>query len=172
MSLLRHSQRRGGFVNGRNRLADVLGTIPFSACPVDGVASAGQPAAAAWPDLARAGYRTVIDLRTAEEPRGYDEPASVRAAGLEYLPLPVSQDTLNDAAFDHFRDLVRDPARRPVLVHCATSNRVGALLLPYFALDEGRSLPEARELARQAGLRNAELERMALDYSRRRGAQH
>lgn len=154
----------------RDPLLEVLGTIPFAACPLPGVATAGQPSAAAWPELASAGYRTVVDLRAAEEPRDHDEPASVRAAGLDYVPIPVSQQTLRDATFDAFREVVRDPARRPIFVHCASSNRVGALLLPYFALDERMPLADATRLAREAGLRNPDLQQLAADYSRRNGA--
>src|SRR6185437_11015458 len=98
--------------------------------PVRDIATAGQPGESAWGALAEAGYRTVVDLRAPDEPRGYDEPGAVRAAGLAYVPLPITQATLSDEAFDAFRAIVRDPARRPVVVHCATSNRVGALLLP------------------------------------------
>lgn len=157
-------------MDDHDQLTKVLGSIPFAACPLEGVATAGQPSAAAWPELASAGYRTVVDLRTAEEARDHDEPASVRAAGLEYVPIPVSQPTLRDATFDTFRELMRDPARRPIFVHCATSNRVGALLLPYFALDEGMRLDDALRLARDAGLRNPDLQQIAMDYSRRNGA--
>ncbi|HEX6533303.1 MAG TPA: sulfur transferase domain-containing protein [Gemmatimonadaceae bacterium] len=151
-------------------LHDVMGTIPNGACPVDGVGTAGQPAESAWRELARAGYRTVVDLRAADEPRGHDEPAAVGAAGLSYVPLPVTQATLDDATFDRFREIVRDPARRPILVHCASSNRVGALLLPYFALDEHRPLAEAVPLAQRSGLRSPELGAMAVAYARRHGA--
>ncbi|HEX5410091.1 MAG TPA: sulfur transferase domain-containing protein [Gemmatimonadaceae bacterium] len=151
-------------------LRAVLETIPQSACPVRDIATAGQPAEVAWRALADAGYRTVVDLRAADEPRGYDEPAAVRAAGLEYVLLPVTQATLSDETFDAFRTLVGDPARRPVLVHCATSNRVGALLLPYFALDEHRPLAESFQLAQAAGLRSPELAMIAGEYARRHGA--
>lgn len=151
-------------------LRDVMATVPNGACPIEGVGTAGQPTEGAWRELARAGYRTVVDLRAADEPRGHDELAAVRESGMEYLPLPVTQATLGDAAFDRFRDIMRDPARRPIVVHCATSNRVGALLLPYFALDEQRPLDEAVPLAQRAGLRNPELAAMAVDYARRHGA--
>ncbi|MGH7623715.1 MAG: fused DSP-PTPase phosphatase/NAD kinase-like protein [Gemmatimonadaceae bacterium] len=151
-------------------LRAVLGTIPNSACPVPDIATAGQPAEFAWRALAVAGYRTVVDLRAADEPRGYDEPAAVRAAGLEYVLLPVTQATLSDETFDAFRSVVGDPARRPVVVHCATSNRVGALLLPYFALDEHRPLAESFRLAQAAGLRSPELAMLAGEYARRHGA--
>lgn len=154
----------------QDQLIEVLGAIPYAACPLPGVATSGQPSAAQWPRLAAAGYRTVVDLRAPEEPRGYDEPAAVSAAGLDYVAIPVSQPKLGDTQFDDFRDVVRSSERRPILVHCATSNRVGALLLPYFALDEGMSLADATRLAHAAGLRNPELERVAVDYSRRHGA--
>jgi protein tyrosine phosphatase (PTP) superfamily phosphohydrolase (DUF442 family) len=157
-------------VEEQNRLTEVLGGIPNAACPMPGVATAGQPSAEAWSQLADAGYRTVVDLRAVEEPRGHDEPASVRAAGLDYVAIPVSQPTLGDAEFDTFRDVVRAPERRPLFVHCATSNRVGALLLPYFALDERMSLADATRLAQSAGLRNPELQLVAVDYARRHGA--
>ena len=151
-------------------LRAVLETIPYSACPVRDIATAGQPAESAWGALAQAGYRTVVDLRAPNEPRGYDEPGAVRAAGLDYVSLPITQATLSDEAFDAFRAIVRDPARRPVVVHCATSNRVGALLLPYFALDEHRTLAESFRLAQTAGLRSPELAMMAGEYARRHGA--
>lgn len=152
------------------KLTAVLGAIPYGACPLPGVATAGQPPAGAWSQLAEAGYRTVVDLRAPEEPRGYDEPGAVRAAGLDYVAIPVSQPTLGDEEFDRFRGVVQDPERRPVIVHCATSNRVGALLLPYFALDEGMTLEDATRLAQRAGLRSAELHEIAVGYARRHGA--
>lgn|SRR5690348_5718435 len=153
-----------------NTLRDVVATLPFGSCPLDGVGAAGQPTEASLAELARAGYRTIVDLRAPEEPRGYDEAAAATRAGLRYVPIPVTQLTLDDAAFDRFRTVMRDPDNRPVLVHCASSNRVGALLLPYFLLDEHRPMEEAVAMARGAGMRSAELAQMALDYARRRAA--
>jgi protein tyrosine phosphatase (PTP) superfamily phosphohydrolase (DUF442 family) len=161
---------QGETVEAQDQLTAVLGDIPYAACPLPGVATAGQPSAASWPQLAKAGYRTVVDLRAPEEPRGHDEPAAVRAAGLDYVAIPVSQPTLGDSEFDSFRQIVRAPERRPIFVHCATSNRVGALLLPYFALDESMPLADATRLAQMAGLRNADLQGIAVDYARRHGA--
>jgi uncharacterized protein (TIGR01244 family) len=161
---------QGEAVGAQDQLTAVLGDIPNAACPLPGLATAGQPSAAAWPRLANAGYRTVVDLRAPEEPRGHDEGASVRAAGLDYVAIPVSQPTLGDSEFDSFREIVRAPERRPIFVHCATSNRVGALLLPYFALDQGMPLADATRLAHAAGLRNPDLQSIAVDYARRHGA--
>ncbi|HEX6815796.1 MAG TPA: sulfur transferase domain-containing protein [Gemmatimonadaceae bacterium] len=148
-------------------LESVLSTVPYGACPLPGIGAAGQPGPDAWKDLASAGVRTVVDLRAPNEPRGQDEPDAVRAAGMAYVPIPVTQATLGDEQFDAVRDVLRDPARRPIVVHCATSNRVGALLLPYFALDEQQPLEKAMELAIDAGLRSHELATLAVDYVRR-----
>lgn len=145
----------------------VLKTIPYGAQPLPGVVTAGQPGAPAWRALHDAGVRTIIDLRAPNEPRGHDEAAAVREAGLEYVALPVTQDTLSDDDFDRVRAMLADDARRPVVIHCATSNRVGAVLLPYLVLDRRLSAGDAVALARHAGLRSPELATIALDYIRR-----
>jgi uncharacterized protein (TIGR01244 family) len=151
-------------------IQDVIGSLPYGGCPLPDVGTAGQPAESAWADVARAGFRTVVDLRPNEEPRGYDEPAAVRRAGLEYVQIPVTPATLGDRQFDEFRSLMKDPERRPVLVHCASANRVGALLVPYLVLDEGKPASEAIAVAKQVGLKSAEYASMALDYAQRHGA--
>jgi uncharacterized protein (TIGR01244 family) len=153
-----------------SELVDVVSTLPYSACPLEGVGTAGQPSESAWADLARAGFKAVVDLRAPEEARGHDEAAAVRRAGMEYILLPVTPATLRDESYDRFRKIMRDPARRPILVHCATANRVGALLIPYLMLDEKRSAEESIQLARQSGLRSPEYVTMALEYARRHGA--
>lgn len=145
----------------------IVGLLPYGACPVAGVATAGQPDAVAWGALARAGFKSVVDLREPDEPRGHDEPGEIARAGLAYLALPVGHDTLGDRQFDAIRSFVRDSAHRPVLVHCATANRVGALLLPYFALDEHMAVDTAQRLAIDVGMRSPDYSQLALDYVRR-----
>lgn len=100
-----------------------LGTVR----PVDGITAAGQPDAAALEVFARQGYAAVIDLRTEGEDRGLDEKAVVEGLGMEYVVLPITRDDIN---FDSAKELDRLLSRydEPVLVHCASSNRVGALL--------------------------------------------
>lgn len=151
-------------------LESVLSAVPYGTCPLPGIGAAGQPGSNDWKDLAGAGVRTVVDVRALNESRGHDEPDAVRAAGMTYVSIPVTQSTLGDEQFDAVRNLLRDPSRRPIVVHCASSNRVGALLLPYFVLDEKQPLEKAIELAIDAGLRSQELATLAVDYVRRHGA--
>lgn len=136
--------------------------------PLPDVATAGQPEEEHLRNMAEACYRMVVDLRTPQEPRGLDEPQAVREAGMEYVNIPVSPDTLDDATFDRFRETMADPTGRPVLVHCSSANRVGALLLPYMILEEGKSPEEATELASRINLQSDELKQKALEYVRSR----
>lgn len=135
--------------------------------PLPDVATAGQPEGRHFGRLAEAGYRTVIDLRAPEEDRLLNEPEVIGRAGMEYVSLPVGHEDIGDGTFDRFRELMADRERRPVLVHCSSANRVGALLIPYLVLDEGKSAEEALEVASRVGLRSRSLERAALRYAAR-----
>jgi len=128
------------------------------------VLTAGQPSAAQLSQLALSGVKTVIDLRSPSEAREFDEPVTVRDAGLNYRNIPVTPGTLGDHEFDEIRTLLRDENARPVLLHCGSANRVGAVLIPYLILDERRSREDALRIARDVGLRSDELARAALGY--------
>lgn len=134
--------------------------------PLPGIVTAGQPNAAQFDELARSGVAAVIDLRPPSEPRGFDEPAVVRAAGMEYHNVPVVASTLDSTQFTRVRELLRGRRDGSVLVHCASANRVGALLIPYLVLDEKRTPDEALQVANEVGLRSDELARSAFAYIR------
>jgi protein tyrosine phosphatase (PTP) superfamily phosphohydrolase (DUF442 family) len=86
---------------------------------------------------------------------------------MEYVNVPVGHEDASDGAFDRFRELMADGERRPLLVHCSSANRVGALLIPYLVLDEGKSPREALDVASRIGLRSAGLKRAALRHAAR-----
>lgn len=133
--------------------------------PLEGVATAGQPDEGHLRNLAEAGYKTVIDLRATGEDRGLDEEEVVRKAGMEYVNLPVGHETTDDGTFERFRRLMTDPDRRSALVHCSSANQVGALLIPYPVLDEGKDREEAVEIGKEVGLSSEDLEQAALRYT-------
>ena len=145
----------------------IVDLLPYGGCPIADVATAGQPDAAAWGELARAGFKSVVDLREASEPRGHDEPGEIARAGLKYFLLPVSHESLGDRQFDALREFLRDAGNRPTLVHCQSANRVGALMLPYLTLDEHIPLDKAQHMAGVIGLRSPDYAALALDYVRR-----
>jgi uncharacterized protein (TIGR01244 family) len=122
--------------------------------PVDGITSAGQPDEAGFKVFAEQGYTTVIDLRTAGEDRGLDALAVVESLGMEYVLLPIGRDGIT---FDNARKLdeLIEAAEGPVLVHCASANRVGALLALRKSL-AGADAETALQYGREGGMTGLE----------------
>jgi uncharacterized protein (TIGR01244 family) len=121
-----------------------------------GLVSAGQPEPRHWRPLAAAGLRSVIDLRPASEQPQRDEAAEVAAAGMRYLKLPIAdaQALGRDTVVQFDRALGLLPA--PVLVHCASGNRVGALIALRAAWLQALPATMAIDLGRVAGLTGLE----------------
>lgn len=146
-------------------ISEIAPSLDNADQPLEYVATAGQPTEQHLNRLAEAGYKTVVDLRTPEEtPRPDEWGMVVRRAGMEYVNIPVGHIDIDNETFDRFRELMRDGGRRPMLVHCSSANRVGALLIPYLILDEGRTPEKARKIATGVGLRSNRLERAAFSY--------
>ena len=124
--------------------------------PVDGITAAGQPDVVALQVFADSGYVAIVDMRGLDEDRGMDdEKGIVEGLGLEYVAFPI--DRADEITFDKAREL--DELIRaydgPVLVHCASSNRVGALLALRHSLT-GASDEEALQYGRDGGLTRLE----------------
>jgi protein tyrosine phosphatase (PTP) superfamily phosphohydrolase (DUF442 family) len=146
---------------------EALAGVPNAAQPLPNLLTGGQPTAAHFEALARAGVAVVLDIRDPMEPRPFDEPALVERLGMKYLNVPVTGATLDDETLERILAAVRENAERPMLFHCASGNRVAGALLPILMLD--RSLPEdqAVEAAMRIGLRGADVLQWGLDYSHR-----
>jgi uncharacterized protein (TIGR01244 family) len=138
-------------------LADVPATADPKAIPnyqvlKPGLAVAGAPSPEAVAGLKAQGFKTVIDLRGEAEGTAAEK-AAVEAQGLRYVHVPVTPASLSLADAEAVGKVLDDPAAGPVLLHCASSNRVGAVL----AILEGRSgkpVDEAIAAGRKAGLRS------------------
>jgi uncharacterized protein (TIGR01244 family) len=125
--------------------------IPNRAEPIEGITTAGQPSAKALSELADQGYTTVIDLRGKEEDRGFDEAATVEGLGMKYIQLPISG--ADDISYDNANalDQILQDLHGPALLHCSSSNRVGALLTLRAKL-HGEDDDSALALGEEAGL--------------------
>jgi len=123
--------------------------------PADGITAAGQPNQAGLKELADDGYVAVIDLRTAGEDRGLDEHNVVEELGMDYVSLPI--DGRAGINFENAKklDQILSNYNEPVLVHCGTSNRVGALLALREKLN-GATDEEALAFGRSAGMTSLE----------------
>ena len=125
--------------------------------PLPGLYTAGQPAASDWQAIKARGVRTVINLRTPEELKDRDEAAEVRAAGLRYIEIPVSgAEGINPANARALHEALAPAHGGGVLVHCASGNRVGGLLVVMRARLDGATGEEALEFGRQAGMTGTE----------------
>ena len=122
--------------------------------PVDGLTSAGQPDAAQFEVFADSGYVAVIDLRTAGENRGLDEPGVVEGLGMEYVPFPIGRGDITVEKARELSELI-DDYDEPVLVHCGSANRVGALLA-LKKYDETGDVELALEKGREGGMTRLE----------------
>lgn len=127
-------------------------------CYSPGRYASGAPSPADLAALAEAGVRTVISLRTAIE--APDDPTSeiTAALGMRYVRLPIAGPAdLDEPTIRRFGELLDDAcAKGGVLVHCATANRVGALVALDAALNNGLAPDAALALGRTAGLTGLE----------------
>ena len=122
--------------------------------PVDGITPAGQPDAAALKVFADNGYEAVIDLRRPGEDRGLDEKAAVEELGMKYVSMPIGRDGINYESARALDELLAG-FDEPVLLHCGSSNRVGALLALRASL-AGADDEEALKIGQKAGLTSLE----------------
>lgn len=133
-----------------------------------GVYLASQPKAADLEQAMHGGIRTVVNLRHASELPDFDEAKAVSDLGMHYVSLPwQGASELTDEVFDRARQVLAT-AERPLLVHCASANRVGAVWIPYRVLDDGLDLEAAVAEARTIGLKTPEFEAKARDYVARK----
>jgi uncharacterized protein (TIGR01244 family) len=106
------------------------------------VSVGGQPNAEDIRDLAREGFRAIVNLRREGEeeqplsPEG--EGAAAAEAGLRYVHLPISLDNLTAKQLDAFRkELQSLPA--PVYVHCRGGSRAAVLTRVQRAVESGET---------------------------------
>jgi len=136
--------------------------------PLPGLLTAGQPGVDHFAALQRAGVKAVIDIRDPMEPRPFDEPGVVAGLGMSYDNVSVRQGALDDAMMDGVLTLLHRHAGHPTLLHCASANRVGGVLIPWFILERGMSEDDAVTAAMRVGLRGADLLEWGLEYARRK----
>jgi uncharacterized protein (TIGR01244 family) len=122
---------------------------------IEGVSGSSQPDRSMLESIDAAGYEAVIDLRGADEDRGIDERAAVEGLGMTYISLPILG--AGDISYDNANELDRLLAgfEKPVLVHCGSGNRAGALLALRAKLN-GADNDAAVEAGRRTGLTELE----------------
>ena len=94
------------------------------------VLSTGQPSADHLRVMANSGVRHIISLRPQAEDTGFNEQAVVESLGMTFARIPVSvaEGGINAENAQSLQSLLDQYSGEGVAVHCATGNRVGALI--------------------------------------------
>lgn len=146
---------------------DILDGVPNANQPLPNVVTGGQPGARQLQALKAAGVEVVLDIRDPMEPRGFDEAAVVRGAGMEYVNVPVSHGALDEQLMERVLAVVRQHRDRPLFFHCASGNRVAGPMIAHLMLDHGLDEEDAVAAGMRMGLRGADVLEWGLDYARR-----
>ena len=128
------------------------------------ICTGGQPT---LEDLARMkaeGVRAILNLRRPSEYNAEEEALKAKELGLRYFNVPVNSAEPKDEQADEFLKLMADPQNRPVFIHCATANRVGAFWMIRRVLVDHWKLDDAEAEARKMGTHSQSLFDFARSY--------
>ncbi|MBB1434606.1 MULTISPECIES: fused DSP-PTPase phosphatase/NAD kinase-like protein [Pseudoalteromonas] len=124
--------------------------------PQQHIYTAGQPPKEQFQQLAKQGIKYVINLRGDGE-NNWDEQALVTNLGLQYFSLPISSRAdINIENAKKLQQLLAQASESPTLLHCASGNRVGALIALYNAIELNQPIEKAIETGKQWGLKSLE----------------
>ena len=127
--------------------------LPNTRQPEPDLLTGGQPTRECLQAVYAAGYRIVVNLRPAAELGDFDEGRIARDLGFDYVDIPIAGPAdLSHAAVELLDKVLTDAKRRPTLIHCASGNRVGALLALHGRLRRGMSVDEALAHGEATGL--------------------
>jgi uncharacterized protein (TIGR01244 family) len=104
-----------------------------------------------------AGVRHLINLRTAEESEGFDEARIATGLGLDYHAIPIAgaQSLTKDNA-QKLDEVLEQAGDELTLIHCASGNRVGALIAVREAWIKGQPTEAAIAEGKRWGLTSLE----------------
>lgn len=126
-------------------LTDIYNYVPIA----DTLATAGQPTAAQFAELAQAGFEVVVNLAMPTSTNALpDERSVVEAQGMTYCPIPVVWEQPTLADFQQFQSVLADYAEQKVLVHCAMNMRVSAFVYLHRRLQGLPAAAAAADLTR------------------------
>lgn len=118
--------------------------------------ASGQPTEEQFRTLADNGVKHIVNLRGPDE-QDWDEAALVESLGMQYHSIPVvGAEGINSENAQTLSRLLADISGEPVLVHCASSNRVGALIAISAHEEQGMDLEAAIAEGKSWGLNQIE----------------
>ena len=130
------------------------------------VACAGAVTPAAVAGIKNMGFASIINLRLDTE-KGADidaEAAAAKAAGINFVHLPLNGSAPDPAVADRFLKVITEPGNQPAFIHCASGNRAAAMWLIKRVLIDKWDNDRALEEAGQLGSISPVMKTFALDY--------
>lgn len=118
----------------------------------DELAVAGQITLEELEQIAQAGYKSVLNLRSPQEAgfQSSEQPCS-QLLGLQYVNLPIESTEINhQIVLLVFKKITELP--KPVLIHCDSAMRAAIMVFLYIATKQGISLDMAFQQAINLGL--------------------
>ncbi|HNO74013.1 MAG TPA: sulfur transferase domain-containing protein [Nitrosomonas mobilis] len=116
------------------------------------IATSGALDSSAIQELVKHGFRTVIDVR-AEQKSTDSERLAIKKTDMEYFNIPVTREGIDESQLAAFKEVLAQ-ATSPILLHCSTGNRAGAMWTVY-RLSEGIPADRAFKEGRAAGMSEA-----------------
>jgi len=120
----------------------------------DQVSVGPQPAADEIAQLSQDGFKAVVNFRTEgeeEQPLSPQaEAGKVESAGMEYVHIPVSPESMKPDVIDDFRERF-EKLPKPVFAHCRSGKRAGAMVMMHLAVEQGISGDETLNKAEKMG---------------------
>ncbi|MCX6605154.1 MAG: sulfur transferase domain-containing protein [Acidobacteria bacterium] len=131
------------------------------------VVFSGQPSAEQLAAYKKDGVKVVVNLRTDDEMSklGLDEKGIVEKAGMQYLSVPflATAPPKDEELAGLMKLLAGAKPEGRVVLHCASSNRVGYVWGLFQAKEKGVGVEKAVEEARKAGMKSPALEQALRD---------
>ena len=145
------AMEKGPFIR---QVSSALINLPNRQVPFDSVLTGGQPTFDQIKQAAETGFKTVINLRADNElPPPEQEKIWVEGSGMKYIHIPiVVAEGFAPQNAKLFADVLSKPEHYPLIVHCKSGERVGAMFaLKAFHIDE-KEIEEALLIGERAGL--------------------
>lgn len=99
---------------------------------VSDIGTSGMPKAEQIADVAKAGFKTVINLALPTSDNALaNEGELVTRAGMTYVHIPVLFDAPKPSDYERFEKVMKAVEGERVLVHCAANMRVSAFMFLY-----------------------------------------
>jgi len=130
------------------------------------VACAGAVTPSAVAGIKKMGFASIINLRLDTE-KGADidaEAAAAKAAGINFVHLPMNGNAPDPAVADRFLKVIAESGNQPAFIHCASGNRAAAMWLIKRVLIDKWDNDRALEEASQLGSISPVMKTFALDY--------